>query len=76
VLVNSLFKEFSMLHDIIQLRDETAGVYWVKSALAPRSDNACGRRITSQLDTITQRVRPTGDNATDRTSAKEPTNGD
>jgi len=44
----------------------------VQSALAPRSDNARGRRITSQLDTITQRTRPTGDNSTDRTSAKEP----
>ena len=44
----------------------------MQSALAPRSDNARGRRITSQLDTITQRTRPTGDNSTDRTSAKEP----
>jgi len=26
VLGNSFFKEFSMLHNIIQLRDETAGV--------------------------------------------------
>ena len=74
VIGNSFFKEFTMLHDIIQMRDETAGA---QSELAPRSDSAGSKRITCQSDTISQRAADvksnfgtTGENSTDRTYVK------
>jgi len=74
VIGNSFCKEFTTLRDIIQIRDETAGA---QSALAPRSDSAGSKRITSQSDTISQRAadvkfkfRTTGENSTDKSCVK------